>query len=168
MSSTVQQALALLEKLTGGATIIDNGVGICRHPNGAGTAISNGAQITAVASALISKNHPAVTIAVAPAAAITTTYKILDDISKGKRVSSGDILTVTGNVISLIGVAGLLAGSSPAVVAATALGITLGALGIGSNNDWFQNIDLNAPLCEEGARDYNNLNRDGKAHGYDP
>ncbi|MDK4625571.1 hypothetical protein [Kingella kingae] len=145
MSSTVQQALALLEKLTGGATIIDNG-----------------AQITAVASALISKNHPAVTIAVAPAAAITTTYKILDDISKGKRVSSGDILTVTGNVISLIGVAGLLAGSSPAVVAATALGITLGALGIGSNNDWFQNIDLNAPLCEEGARDYNNLNRDGK------
>ncbi|MDK4589410.1 hypothetical protein QG040_10050, partial [Kingella kingae] len=168
MSSTVQQALALLEKLTGGATIIDNGVGICKNPNDAGTAISNGAQITAVASALISKNHPAVTIAVAPATAITTTYKILDDISKGKRVSSGDILTVTGNVISLIGVTGLLAGSSPAVIAATALGITLGALGIGSNNDWFQNIDLNAPLCEEGARDYNNLNRDGKAHGYDP
>ncbi|WP_038333739.1 hypothetical protein [Kingella kingae] len=99
MSSTVQQALALLEKLTGGATIIDNGVGICKNPNDAGTAISNGAQITAVASALISKNHPAVTIAVAPATAITTTYKILDDISKGKRVSSGDILTVTGNVI---------------------------------------------------------------------
>ena len=41
-------------------------------------------------------------------------------------------------------------------------------MGIGSNNDWFQNIDLNAPLCEEGARDYNNLNRDGKAHVYDP
>lgn len=148
MSSTAQQALTFLEKLTDGATIVDNGVGIYKNPNDAATTISNSAQITAVAAALISKNHPA---------AITTTYKILDDISNGKRVSSGNILTVTGNVISLIGVAGLLAGSAPVVVAATALGITLGALGISSNNDWFKNIDANAPLCEEGAHDYNNL-----------
>lgn len=28
MSSTAQEALKLLEKLTGGATIVDNGVGI--------------------------------------------------------------------------------------------------------------------------------------------
>ena len=50
MNSTVQQALTLLEKLTGGATIVDNGVGICKNPNDAATTISNGAQITAVAS----------------------------------------------------------------------------------------------------------------------
>ncbi len=39
MRTTVQQAREHLEKITGGATIIDNGVGICKNPNDAGTAI---------------------------------------------------------------------------------------------------------------------------------
>ena len=172
MSNSIENALKFLNKLenlSGVSVAADNAVSICKNPNDYANTISNGFQIGAYALTLIAKNHPAMNITVAPAAAIATITKILTDIQNGRRVSSGDVLTVTGNVLSLMGTVGLVLGGAPTVgLVATALGISLGALGIGFNNDWFANFDPDAPLCERGAHDYNNLNRDGKHYVHDP
>ena len=44
----------------------------------------------------------------------------------------------------------------------------MGILGIGFNENWFSDFDPSAPLCENGSHDYQNLNKDGKAHKTDP
>ena len=103
-------------------------------------------------------------MAVSPSAATLTIGKILNDIKNGKTVSSADVLTVTGNIISLMGVVGVVVGATgPVALVATALAATLGILGIGFNENWFSDFDPSAPLCENGSHDYQNLNKDGKA-----
>lgn len=109
------------------------------------TTLSSVAQIAAATASV----HPAGAFALSPMAATVTSAKIHNDIQNGSNVSSADIISVTGNVLAVIGgvavlinpvavVAGVTVGSS--LMVATLITAGVGILGISQNRGW---IDIN-------------------------
>jgi hypothetical protein len=121
-------------KLEAGAiiiTFVDSGISLVNDSSPINILSNTGQLITAYFSKI-----PGATIAVAPAAAVLTVGKILTDASNGQTISAGDILSVTGNAIAVIGAVGVLAGSATVTVPAAALGFALGGLGALTNTEY--------------------------------
>ena len=117
--------------------------------------LSNGGQVV---TGIASLTGPAGTIATAPAALTLTTGKIITDAKNGDAISSGDILSVTGNTVAIIGAVGVALGA-PVAIPALAIGTAINMLGVAINQGWFEKA-FDAWREE--------VNRDGKYHVYDP
>ncbi|WP_143824231.1 calcium-binding protein, partial [Neisseria canis] len=117
--------------------------------------LSNGGQVI---SAVASLAGPAGTIATAPAALTLTAGKIITDAKNGDAISSGDVLSITGNTVAIIGAVGVALGA-PVAIPALAIGTAINVLGVAVNQGWF----------EKAFDDWKNeVNRDGKYNVNDP
>ncbi|OBX62943.1 hypothetical protein A9Z63_12560 [Moraxella lacunata] len=67
-------------------------------------------------------------------AATITTAKIMSDLKNGNTVSTGDVMAVTGNVLTFVGTMGLLAGATVSAPVVVGIGFTVTALGALANN----------------------------------
>ncbi|MDK4575520.1 hypothetical protein QG036_09880, partial [Kingella kingae] len=91
---------------------------------------------------------------------VTRPADLVDKIHNGTAKPT-DYAEVAASTMSLLAGFGVLAGlANPWTL--TAAAVANGAL-------FTYNFFLKeSPLCEKGAHDFNNINRNGKAHGYDP
>lgn len=104
--------------------------------------VSSGAQIATTSvgmlkNPLVSNSAGAV---LSPLAATLTLGKILDDVNHGRDIASGDITTITGNVVGMIAAIGTLAGASSIAVPAVAISGVLVASGLILDGEVAKNI----------------------------
>ena len=92
--------------------------------------VSNSAQTVAAFGSL----NPVIALMTAPMAATITTAKIMSDLKNGNTVSTGDVMAVTGNVLTFVGTMGLLAGATVSAPVVVGIGFTVTALGALANN----------------------------------
>lgn len=92
--------------------------------------VSNSAQTVATFGSL----NPVIALMTAPMAATITTAKIMSDLKNGNTVSTGDVMAVTGNVLTFVGTMGLLAGATVSAPVVVGIGFTVTALGALANN----------------------------------
>ena len=92
--------------------------------------VSNSAQTVAAFGSL----NPVIALMTAPMAATITTAKIMSDLKNGNTVSTGDVMAVTGNVLTFVGTMGLLAGATVSAPVVVGIGFTVTALGALTNN----------------------------------
>ncbi|WP_145916090.1 hypothetical protein, partial [Moraxella nonliquefaciens] len=91
---------------------------------------SNSAQTVAAFGSL----NQVTALMTAPMAATITTAKIMSDLKNGNTVSAGDVMAVTGNVLTFVGTMGLLAGATVSAPVVVGIGFTVTALGALANN----------------------------------
>ena len=91
---------------------------------------SNSAQTVAAFGSL----NQVTALMTAPMAATITTAKIMSDLKNGNTVSTGDVMAVTGNVLTFVGTMGLLAGATVSAPVVVGIGFTVTALGALANN----------------------------------
>lgn len=120
----------LLEKGSVAIVSADSASGIAKDPNNQMNTASNSAQTVAAFGSL----NPVIALMTAPMAATITTAKIMSDLKNGNTVSAGDVMAVTGNVLTFVGTMGLLAGATVSAPVVVGIGFTVTALGALTNN----------------------------------
>jgi hypothetical protein len=90
--------------------------------------LSTSGQVIAGTLSLIG---PGTTIGLTPAAATLTIAKIITDGNSGSNISPGDILSLTGNIVAIVGVIGGAGIAFPAF----AIGAAIGLLGVAINQE---------------------------------
>lgn len=120
----------LLERGSVAIVSADSASGIAKDPNNQMNTASNSAQTVAAFDSL----NPVIALMTAPMAATITTAKIMSDLKNGNTVSAGDVMAVTGNVLTFVGTMGLLAGATVSAPVVVGIGFTVTALGALANN----------------------------------
>ena len=120
----------LLERGSVAIVSADSASGIAKDPNNQMNTASNSAQTVAAFGSL----NPVIALMTAPMAATITTAKIMSDLKNGNTVSTGDVMAVTGNVLTFVGTMGLLAGATVSAPVVVGIGFTVTALGALANN----------------------------------
>ena len=120
----------LLERGSVAIVSADSASGIAKDPNNQMNTVSNSAQTVAAFGSL----NPVTALMTAPMAATITTAKIMSDLKNGNTVSTGDVMAVTGNVLTFVGTMGLLAGATVSAPVVVGIGFTVTALGALANN----------------------------------
>lgn len=136
--------LDIIGQVVGAGVIADNVNGACKDSENDLSTFSSAAQNVAVLAGghRIKDMIPVTSFILNPAAMTVTLYKVVDDMQHGRRVSSGDILSITGNVVATIGAYGAMAtattlaaaAASPVLAASVLIGTGLGVAGIILNN----------------------------------
>ena len=90
---------------------------------------SSGQILTAIVS-----RSPAGTIAIAPGAAVVTALKITSDVQSGGSISPGDVISIAGNIVGIVGAVGVVTVGGAVVVTAGVLGLGLTIAGALANS----------------------------------
>lgn len=105
-------SIKLIDRGVAAISVTDTASSIAGDPKNNLNNVSSTGQIVAAVGSFT----PFGALTFSPTAAVLTSAKIADDYNNGRPVSPGDVLSVTGNVIVVVGTVGALAtGASVAV-----------------------------------------------------
>jgi len=120
-------------------TIVDFGAVVVTTADGAASMLANPSSVNILSStgqviAAAVSLSPAGTIAIAPGAAVVTGLKIVADVQGGNTISGGDILSIAGNIVGVIGAVGAVTVGGSVIVAAAGIGLGLAIAGAALNS----------------------------------